>query len=104
MRPWSLVPICFLACVLLLGSSGCGGVYYTVTVSQAESKVEQARQMGAESAAPYEYYYAREHLRQAQIEAATAAYGDAAQYAETAENYAQKAIELIQTAKRSESK
>ena len=90
-----------LAALMLLGPAfGCGGVYYTVTVNAAQSKVEQAREMGAETAAPFEYYYAKEHLRQAQVEAAAASYGDAASYAETAENYAQKAIELIQAAKR----
>lgn len=56
--------------------------------------------MGAESATPYEYYYAREHLREAQLHAAEASYGDAATYAETAETYAQKSIDLIQASKR----
>jgi hypothetical protein len=79
---------------------GCGSVYYAVSVNAAQSRVEQAREMGAEHAAPYEYYYAREHLREAQVHAAEAAYGDAATYAETAELYAQKAIDLIAAAKR----
>src|SRR5688572_26757501 len=103
MRRWTALSILVLV-VLLFAGSGCGGVYYSVTVSAAQAKVEQAREMGAEQAAPYEYYYAKEHLRQAQVEAATAAYGDAASYAETAETYAQKAIDLIQAARRSESK
>ena len=79
---------------------GCGGVYYAVSVNAAHSRVEQARAMGAEQAAPYEYYYAREHLKEAQLQAAEASYGDAATYAETAETYAQKAIDLIQASKR----
>ena len=85
----------------LLATSGCGGVYYTVSVNAAQTRLEQARQMGAESQAPYEYYFAREHLRQAQVEASEASYSDAAGYAETAELYAQKAIDVIQTAKKS---
>jgi hypothetical protein len=88
------------ASVCLALSSGCGGVYYAVSVNAAQARVEQAREMGAESAAPYEYYYAREHLREAQMHAAEASYGDAANYAETAELYAQKAIDSIQAAKR----
>jgi len=93
------------ALLLLSGLlSGCGSVYYTVSVNSAQSRLEQAKQMGAESQAPFEYYFAREHLRQAQMEAAEASYGDAASYAETAELYAQKAIDLIQTAKRAEEK
>ena len=81
--------------------AGCGSVYYTVSVNAATSRLEQARQMGAEAQAPYEYYFAREHLRQAQVEAAEASYSDAASYAETAELYAQKAIDAIQTQKKS---
>jgi hypothetical protein len=91
-----------LAAVLSLASlvSGCGGVYYAVSINAAHARLEQARAMGAESSSPYEYYYAREHLREAQLHAAEASYGDAATYAETAETYAQKAIDLIQASKR----
>ena len=81
---------------------GCGGVYYTVSVNAAQTRIEQAREMGAESKAPFEDYYAREHLRQAQVEAAEASYSDAASYAETAETYAQRAIDRIQAARRAE--
>jgi major membrane immunogen (membrane-anchored lipoprotein) len=98
MRGYLVAAVLCLASVL----PGCGGVYYTVSVNAAQARVEQAREMGAESAAPYEYYYAREHLREAQLHAAEASYGDAATYAETAETYAQKAIDLIQSAKRGE--
>lgn len=82
--------------------SGCGGVYYTMTIHAAEARLEQARQMGAEHTAPYEYYFAREHLRAARIHAAEASYGDAATFAETAETYAQRAIDRTAAAKRAE--
>jgi len=93
-----------LAAVVCVGlaQAGCGGVYYAVTVNAAQARLEQARQMGAESAAPYEYYYAKEHLREAQLHAAEASYGDAANYAETAETYAQKAIDITEASKRGE--
>jgi hypothetical protein len=84
--------------------SGCGSVYYTVSVNAAQTRLEQAKQMGAETQTPFEYYYAVEHLRQAQAEAAEASYSDAATYAETAEVYAQKAIDIIQAQKRGEAK
>jgi Domain of unknown function (DUF4398) len=87
---------------LAAGLPGCGGVYYAVTVNAAQARLEQAREMGAETSAPYEYYFAREHLREAQIHAAEASYGDAAGYAETAESYAQRAIDMIQKSKRNE--
>jgi hypothetical protein len=79
---------------------GCGGVHYTVVVNAAASRVEEAKAIGAEQLAPYEYYYAKEHLEQAQIEASEASYSDAVNLAEQAEEYASKAIELTQTARR----
>jgi hypothetical protein len=101
MRPTmrgTVFAVCLLIAAPALG--GCGSVYYTVSANAAQSRLEQARQMGAETAAPYEYYFAREHLRQAQVEASEASYSDAASYAETAELYAQKAIDAIETAKK----
>lgn len=89
-----------LLLVVAAFAMGCGGVYYAVSANAASSRIEQARQMGAETQAPYEYYFAREHLRQAQVEAAEASYSDAASYAETAELYAQKAIDTMQASKR----
>jgi hypothetical protein len=89
-------------CTLLPFATGCGSVYYTVSINAAQTRLEQAREMGAETRAPFEYYYAREHLRQAQVEAAEASYSDAASMAETAETYAQKAIDRIQAARKAE--
>jgi hypothetical protein len=89
-------------CALAVGPAlaGCGGVSYAIAVNSAASRVEEAKAVGAEQLAPYEYYYAKEHLEQAQVEAAEASYSDAANLAETAEEYASKAIELAQTARR----
>jgi hypothetical protein len=78
----------------------CGGVHYAIVVNAASSRVEEAKAIGAEQLAPYEYYYAKEHLEQAQIEASEASYSDAANLAQEAEQYANKAIELAQTARR----
>jgi hypothetical protein len=75
-------------------------VHYAISVNSASSRVEEARAVGAEQLAPYEYYFAKEHLEQAQVEAAEASYGDAANLAEEAEEYSNKAIELAQTARR----
>jgi hypothetical protein len=79
---------------------GCGGTYYAISVNAAASRVEEARALGAEQLAPYEYYYAKEHLQQAQVEASEASYSDAANFAEVAEEYANKAIQLTQSARR----
>jgi hypothetical protein len=82
--------------VAALFEQGCGGVYYSATASAAASRLEHAKEIGAEQYAPYEYYFAKEHLYQARIEASDASYADAATYARTAEEYANKAIELSQ--------
>jgi hypothetical protein len=101
-------PLGVFAAVLCAGSlgaaaivvTGCGGVYYAAEANGAAWRVEQARVLGAETLAPYEYYYAKEHLEQAQVEASEASYSDAAHFAETAEEYADKAIALAQAAHR----
>jgi hypothetical protein len=89
-----------LAAVLPLAftASGCGGVYYAAAANGAAARVAEARELGAEQLAPYEYNYAKAHLEQAQLEASEASYGDAANFAEIADEYANKAIELSQTA------
>jgi hypothetical protein len=79
---------------------GCGGGYYALTVNSATSRLEEARAMGAEQLAPYEYYYAKEHLRQAQVEASAANYSDAINFAETAEEYANRAIQFAHEARK----
>ena len=88
------------AAVVLLGASslGCGGVYYAVEVTGASQRVAEARELNAERLAPYEYYYAKAHLEQAQVEASEASYSDAVNLADEADEYAQKAIEISRAA------
>ena len=81
--------------------TGCGGIHYSIEVNSAASRVEEAKALGADQLAPYEYYFAKEHLQQAQIEAAQASYSDAVNLAEEAEDHANTAIELTQKALRS---
>jgi hypothetical protein len=91
------------ACLLLMTvavTGGCGNTLYAIKANSAASKVEEARELGAEKFAPYEYYYAKEHLDKAQREAAEADYGDAADLAEVSEEYAEKAIRLSRDAHR----
>jgi hypothetical protein len=84
-----------------LACAGCGGMQYTIEVNSAAAKVEEAKALGADQLAPYEYYFAKEHLQQAQVEAAEASYSDATNLAEEAEDHANAAIELTQKALRS---
>ncbi len=80
--------------------SGCGSVYYAAQINAAQTRVEHARSVGAAQYAPYEYYFAEEHLKKAKTEAGEASYSDAATFAEVAEEYAQKAIDIAKAQKK----
>ncbi|HEY3233665.1 MAG TPA: hypothetical protein VGJ84_03045 [Polyangiaceae bacterium] len=80
--------------------TGCGNTLYAIQANAAASKLEEAKELGAEQLAPYEYYYAKEHLEKAQAEAADADYGDATSLASTSEDFADKAIRLTREAHR----
>ncbi|MBI3202505.1 MAG: DUF4398 domain-containing protein [Myxococcales bacterium] len=93
-----------IACAGLaaLGASlcGCGHTLYVFQANSAASRLEEARELGAEKLAPYEFFYAQQHLEKAQEEAASADYSDASNLAEVAEEYADKAIRLSREAHR----
>jgi hypothetical protein len=81
-------------------TAGCGHTLYAFQVGAASSKVVEAKELGAEKLAPYEYYYAKEHLEKAREEAANADYGDAVDLAEISEEFADKAIRLTRESHR----
>lgn len=83
---------------LLLGLPGCGSALYAITANGAQTKLDTAHALGAEKYAPYEYYYAYEHLQKAMEEASSADYGDAMNLADEADTYAEKAIVLSKQA------
>ena len=91
---WALVA--FGALVL----SACGNTVYAIQANSASNALAEARELGAEKLAPYEYYYAKEHMEKAQLEAAEADYSDAINMAEEAEEFANKAIRLSREAQR----
>lgn len=93
---WAIVALAGL----MLGAVGCGNTLYAIQANSASSKVEEAKELGAEQYAPYEYYYARAHLIKAEQEAAEADYGDATDLADKSEEYADKAIKLSRQAHR----
>ena len=94
-RRW--LTVAFALCALPL--IGCGSTLYSIQATSASGKLEQARELGAEQSAPYEYFYAKEHLQKAQSEAAEADYSDAVNLAEASEKYAEKAIRLAREAR-----
>ena len=61
----------------LLLVCGCGNALYAVRVTQASAELQRAEQLDAARRAPYEYFYALEHLKKARSEAVEADYGDA---------------------------
>jgi Domain of unknown function (DUF4398) len=85
---------------VLVSASGCGNTLYAVAANSASAKVEEARELGAEQYATYEFFLATEHLHKAQTEASEADYSDAANLAEKAEEHADKAIRLARDAHR----
>jgi hypothetical protein len=89
-----------IALFAALPAVGCGGTMYAIQASSAAGKVEEAKHLGAEKLAPYEYTYAREHLQKAQSEASQGDYSDAIDFAEVAEQYADRAIKLTREAHR----
>lgn len=86
--------------LLLLSSTGCVGIVYSANALSAEAKLEEAKTLGAEKLAEYEYFYAKAMLEKAKEEAADASYGDAIDFASIADEYAEKAIEHARNAHR----
>ena len=97
--PRRVLPVIAIAALALL-ATGCGNLVYAIQVNSASNRVEEAKELGAEKLAPYEYYYAKEHLDKAQEEAAEASYSDAINLAEESEEFAEKAIRLTKEAQR----
>jgi hypothetical protein len=70
---------------LILG--GCGGALYAMRAGKVSSELELAERAGAAESAPYEFFYADEHLRKSRSEAAESDFGDALSLLATAEEY-----------------
>jgi Domain of unknown function (DUF4398) len=89
---WLLLPLTL--------AFGCGNAIYAFQSSSAQAKLEEARALGAQKYATYEYTMAEQYLTKASSEAAEADYGDAIHFAETSEGHADKAIRLSRDAHR----
>lgn len=77
---------------LLISLTGCGSAIYTFRINAALSRFEQAKTLGAEESAPYDYYSAEVRIEEARRQAARAEYGSAIKLAREAEGFAGKAI------------
>lgn len=83
-----------------ISSIGCGGVAYTAKINSVEGKVEQAKEVGAETYAPYYYYSAQSRVLKAREEAARADYGDALDLLDEADSDADQAINQAQAVRK----
>jgi hypothetical protein len=89
------------AVVLALVTLGaCGPVEYTAVILDASEAVAEAREADAHMHAPYEYYYAKEHIRKAREEAGYADYQVAIELGRTAEQFAVKARDIARSRRR----
>jgi hypothetical protein len=89
-----------IATVGLLACAGCGSAFYSWQAGDAQQRLAEAREVGAEELAPYEYYSAVAHLEKAESEAADADFGDALKLAEQSEEFSNRAIALSRAARR----
>ena len=85
-----------LLVAVVAGAGACGNTLYAIRISQASDAVARAEQLEAPVRAPYEYHFALEHLRKARSEATEADFGDAERLAETALDYARRALQVAQ--------
>ena len=76
---------------------GCGNTLYAIKIGRASGSFEEARTLGAEHRAPYEYYAAKVRLDEARRQAAKAEYGDATELADEADEFSRQAIRKMKS-------
>jgi hypothetical protein len=81
------------ACVL---STGCGPIWSSVVIANAEADVAAATAANAETLAPYEYTSATEYLQKAREEQSFAEFEAAIDFANVARDQAQKGTKRAQ--------
>ena len=72
----------------------CGPVQYSHHILQATAAMAEAEEAQAEEEAPYEYWYADAHLKQARREVGYSDFQEAVKCARIAHEYASKAVEI----------
>lgn len=90
-----------LALALACSLAGCGNTLYATHIASASKRFEEAETLGAEQAAPYEYYSAKVRIAESRALAARGEYGDAMRIARQAEKYSIKARDKTEQQKRS---
>ena len=85
-----------LSCTVL----SCGPVQYSHHILRASSAMAEAEEADAEREAPYEFWYADAHLKQARREVGYSDFQEAVKCARTAREYATKATEIANRRRR----
>lgn len=86
--------------LVLLSTLGCGNTLYAIQANHTASRLAEAKELGAEHYAPYEFTMASEYAEKAQTEAAEADYSDARELSARAQALAETAITLSRDAHR----
>ncbi len=81
--------VCLIGAVL-----SCGPVQYSHHILRASAALAEAEEAEAEEEAPYEYWYADAHLKQARREVGYSDFQEAVKCARIAHEYATKAVEI----------
>jgi len=86
----------FIALIAVLGCAvmSCGPVHYSVHVIRASAALAEAEESNAAEMAPYEFYYADEHMKQARREVGYSDFQAAAKCAKIATEYGNKATSI----------
>lgn len=90
-----------VAAVIVLSSSSCGSSLHLIKEQRAQRAFQEARELGAEEYAPYEFYAAQTRISEAKRQAAAAEYGTAAQLSQEASVFAEQAIAISKNARSS---
>lgn len=92
LQGWTMLRFCLGFMLIAALSAGCvGPTWSTVSISSAQTALDEAKAAGAESSAPYEYTMAVEMLRKASEEWGYSDFGIARQLADQAKDFAERA-------------
>lgn len=85
---------------LILFCFSCGPIEYSAVILGANEAIAEAEENNAMELAPYEYWYAHEHLKKAREEVGYSEFQVASDYARIASEYAIKARDIAIKRKR----
>lgn len=94
MKNRKIMKILLIGCFFLIIILSCGPIEYSAVILDANEVIAEAEENNAKQLAPYEYWYAHEHLRKARMDVGYAEYQMAADNARLAREYGTKARDI----------